>query len=139
MRAITPAATGWPPRPPTSRATASWTWKCERAMTIPTYMGLQTALSGLEAAQAAIDTAGQNIANASTPGYSRQTVNLTERTALTIPSLSSFTGQGSQLGTGVDITDISRIRDTFLDGQYRAQNTQTNGDNTNATILGQAQ
>jgi flagellar hook-associated protein 1 FlgK len=108
-------------------------------MTIPTYMGLQTALSGLEAAQAAIDTAGQNIANASTPGYSRQTVNLTERTALTIPSLSSFTGQGSQLGTGVDITDITRIRNMFLDGQYRAQNTQTNGDSTNATILGQAQ
>jgi flagellar hook-associated protein 1 FlgK len=108
-------------------------------MTIPTYMGLQTALSGLEAAQAAIDTTGQNIANASTPGYSRQEVNLTERTALTIPSLSSFTGQGSQLGTGVDITDITRIRDTFLDGQYRAQNTQTSGDSTNATILGQAQ
>ena len=108
-------------------------------MTIPTYMGLQTALSGLEAAQAAIDTTGQNIANASTPGYSRQEVNLTERHALTIPALSSYTGDGSQLGTGVDITSIKRIRDTFLDSQYRAQNTATNGDNTNATILGQAQ
>jgi flagellar hook-associated protein 1 len=108
-------------------------------VTIPTYMGLQTALSGLEAAQAAIDTTGQNISNASTPGYSRQEVDLTERTALTIPSLSSFTGQGSQLGTGVDITTITRVRDTFLDSQYRAQNTETSGDNTNATILGQAQ
>jgi len=108
-------------------------------MTIPTYTGLQTALSGLEAAQAAIDTTGQNISNASTPGYSRQVVNLTERSPLTISALSSYTGQGSQLGTGVDITDISRVRDTFLDGQYRAQNSQTNADNTNATILGQAQ
>ena len=108
-------------------------------MTIPTYMGLQTALSGLEAAQVAIDTTGQNIANANTPGYSRQTVNLTERSALTIPSLSSFTGQGSQLGTGVDVTDISRVRDTFLDSQYRAQNSETSADNNNATILGQAQ
>jgi flagellar hook-associated protein 1 len=70
-------------------------------MTIPTYMGLQTALSGLEAAQAAIDTTGQNIANASTPGYSRQEVNLTERSPLTIPALSSYTGEGSQLGAGV--------------------------------------
>jgi flagellar hook-associated protein 1 len=108
-------------------------------MTIPTYMGLQTALSGLEAAQAAIDTTGQNIANASTPGYSRQEVNLTERSPLTIPALSSYTGAGSQLGTGVDITSITRVRDTFLDSQYRAQNSETSADNTNSTILGQAQ
>jgi flagellar hook-associated protein 1 FlgK len=108
-------------------------------MTIPTYMGLNTALSGLEAAQAAIDTTGQNIANASTPGYSRQRVNLTERSQLTIPALSSYTGDGSQFGTGVDITSITRIRDTFLDSQYRAQNTTENGDSTSSTILGQVQ
>jgi flagellar hook-associated protein 1 len=106
---------------------------------IPTYMGLQTALSGLEAAQAAIDTTGQNISNANTPGYSRQTVNLTERSALTIPALSSYTGDGSQFGTGVDITSISRIRDTFLDSQYRAQNSTENGQNTTQTILSQVQ
>jgi len=108
-------------------------------MTIPSYMGLQTALSGLEAAQAAIDTTGQNIANASTPGYSRQTVNLSERSSLTIPALSSVTGDGSQFGTGVDITSITRIRDTFLDSQYRSQNSTENGDNTSSTILGQVQ
>ena len=108
-------------------------------MTIPTYMGLQTALSGLEAAQAAIDTTGQNIANASTPGYSRQTVNLTERSALTIPALSSVTGDGAQFGTGVDITSITRIRDQFLDSQYRAQNSTENGQNTTQTILSQVQ
>jgi flagellar hook-associated protein 1 len=108
-------------------------------MTIPTYMGLQTALSGLEAAQAAIDTTGQNIANASTPGYSRQTVNLTERSALTIPALSSVTGDGAQFGTGVDITSITRIRDQFLDSQYRSQNSTENGQNTTQTILSQVQ
>jgi flagellar hook-associated protein 1 len=108
-------------------------------MTIPSYMGLQTALSGLEAAQAAIDTAGQNIANASTPGYSRQTVNLTERSALTIPALSSVTGDGAHLGTGVDITSITRIRNQFLDSQYRAQNTTENGNSTSSTILSQVQ
>ena len=106
---------------------------------IPSYMGLQTALSGLEAAQAAINTTGQNIANASTPGYSRQRVNMTERSAVTIPALSSVTGDGAQFGTGVDITSITRIRDQFLDSQYRAQNTTENGQNTNATILSQVQ
>jgi flagellar hook-associated protein 1 FlgK len=108
-------------------------------MTIPAYSGLQTALSGLEAAQAAIDTTGQNIANANTPGYSRQRVDMTERDPLTIQSLSNVTGAGSQLGLGVDITTISRVRDQFLDVQYRGQNTQTSGDNTASTLLGQVQ
>jgi flagellar hook-associated protein 1 FlgK len=106
---------------------------------IPSYTGLQTALSGLQAAQAAIDTTGQNIANADTPGYSRQTVNLTERNALTIPSLSSITSNWEQLGTGVDITNISRVRDQFLDAQYRAQNSATSSLSSQSTILGQAQ
>jgi flagellar hook-associated protein 1 FlgK len=108
-------------------------------MTIPTYSGLNTALSGLEAAQAAIDTTGQNIANANTPGYSRQRVVETERNPLTIQSLSSVTGDGSQIGLGVDITTISRVRDQFLDSSYRSTNSQTSGDNTASTLLGQVQ
>ena len=108
-------------------------------MPIPSYSGLNTALSGLEAAQAAINTTGQNIANANTPGYTRQQVNLTERNPLTIQSLSSVTGAGSQLGLGVDITTISRVRDQFLDSSYRNQNSQTSGNNTASTLLGQVQ
>jgi flagellar hook-associated protein 1 FlgK len=108
-------------------------------MTIPSYSGLNTALSGLEAAQAAINTTGNNIANANTPGYSRQTVNETERSPLTITTLSSITGAGSQIGGGVDITTISRVRDQFLDSSYRNQNTQTSGNNTASTLLGQVQ
>jgi flagellar hook-associated protein 1 len=108
-------------------------------MPIPSYSGLNTALSGLEAAQAAIDTTGQNIANANTPGYSRQQVVQTERNPLTIPALSTVTGDGSQVGLGVDITTITRVRDQFLDGQYRNQNSQSSGDNTASTLLGQVQ
>src|ERR1700716_4320676 len=108
-------------------------------MTIPSFAGLQTALSGLQAAQAAINTTGQNIANANTAGYSRQQVVQTERNPLTIPSLSSVTGNGSQVGLGVDVTTIRRIHDQFLDSQYRAQNTATSGGNTQSTILGQVQ
>lgn len=106
-------------------------------MPIPSYSGLNTALSGLEAAQAAIDTTGQNIANANTPGYSRQRVVQTDRTPLTIPALSTITGHGSQVGLGVDITTISRVRDQFLDSSYRDQNSQASGNNTASTLLGQ--
>jgi flagellar hook-associated protein 1 FlgK len=108
-------------------------------MPIPSYSGLNTALSGLEAAQAAIDTTGQNIANANTPGYSRQRVVQTDRTPLTIPALSSITGDGSQVGLGVDITNISRVRDQFLDSSYRNQNSHASGNNTASTLLGQVQ
>ncbi|HLH67235.1 MAG TPA: flagellar hook-associated protein FlgK [Solirubrobacteraceae bacterium] len=107
-------------------------------MTIPTFTGLQTALSGLEAAQAAIDTTGENISNANTPGYTRQVVQTAESPTLTIPALSEQ-GAGANLGTGVDITSISRIRDQFLDVQYRAQNTLASAANTDASELEQVQ
>lgn len=104
-------------------------------MTIPAFTGLQTALSGLEAAQAAIDTTGQNIANANTAGYTRQTVQTVERGSLPIPQQ----GGTADLGTGVSVSDISRIRDQFLDVQYRAQNSATSNANTNSTELQQVQ
>jgi flagellar hook-associated protein 1 FlgK len=107
-------------------------------MTIPTFTGLQTALSGLQAAQAAINTAGENIANANTAGYSRQVVNTVESGSLQIPSLSQ-NGGFANMGTGVSISDISRIRDQFLDVQYRAQNTATSNANTASSELQQVQ
>jgi flagellar hook-associated protein 1 len=107
-------------------------------VTIPSFTGLQTALSGLEAAQAAITTTGENIANANTAGYTRQTVQTTATTPLTIPG-NTQQGGGTQLGTGVSITDITRIRNQFLDVQYRAQNTATSNANSNTSELGQVQ
>jgi flagellar hook-associated protein 1 len=84
-------------------------------MSISTFAGLETALRGLMAQQQALDITGQNITNASTPGYTRQTVSLA-----TTPSLQ--TAPGVQLGTGVTVTGYQRMRDAFLDVQYRAQN-----------------
>jgi flagellar hook-associated protein 1 FlgK len=108
-------------------------------MTIPAYTGLQSALRGLEANQAGIDTTGHNIANANTPGYTRQSVDLTESPSLTIPAFSNVTGGGVQLGQGVDVTTISRIRDQFLDIQYRAQNSNSSNAQTQSSVLGDVQ
>jgi flagellar hook-associated protein 1 FlgK len=108
-------------------------------MPISTFTGLQTALSGLQAYQDAIDTTGQNIANANTPGYSRQTVNLTESDALDVPVMSTVSGTGGQLGTGVDVSSVSRIRDQFLDIQYRAQNATSGAATQASTDLTAAQ
>jgi flagellar hook-associated protein 1 len=106
---------------------------------IPSLSGLETALSGLEADQLAIDTTGQNITNANTPGYSRQVVNLQTNPSMILPAESSLTGDGVQVGTGVDASQINRIRNLFLDVQFRAQNTTLGSATTNATQLAQAQ
>jgi flagellar hook-associated protein 1 len=108
-------------------------------MTIPTYTGLDTALRGLQAAQAAIDTTGNNIANANNPGYSREVANLVESVPLVLPAFSNVTGEGVQLGTGVDVETINRVRNQFLDIQYRSQNSATSGLSTTSGLLQQVQ
>jgi flagellar hook-associated protein 1 len=108
-------------------------------MPISSFMGLQTTLRGLLAQQEALDTAGHNVANANTPGYSRQQVVLTATQPLLVPGNSIVTGAGAQIGTGVDVTAISRIRDVFLDVQYRAQATSLGDASTRASSLDQAQ
>jgi flagellar hook-associated protein 1 FlgK len=108
-------------------------------MPIPSLAGLQTALSGLIAEQTALDTTGNNIANANTEGYSRETALLEPNEPLTIPAISSQTGRGAQLGTGVSVTTITRIRNTYLDAQYRTQNSALSAASTESEVLTQAQ
>ncbi len=108
-------------------------------MSIPTLQGLQTALSGLIAQQTALDTTGSNIANANTEGYSRQTALLEPNTPLEIPAISGHTGEGAQLGTGVTVATITRIRNSYLDAQYRGQNSELNAAKAQAEILSLAQ
>ena len=58
-------------------------------MAVSSFFGLQTSLRGLIAQQTLLDTAGHNISNASTDGYSRQKVNLAATHALNlVPDLS---------------------------------------------------
>jgi flagellar hook-associated protein 1 FlgK len=108
-------------------------------MSIPTLQGLQTALSGLLAEQQALDVTGQNIANANTEGYSRERAVIETNQAIEIPALSAITGQGAQLGTGATVETITRIRNTYLDMQYRTQNSALSGASTAAEGLEQAQ
>jgi flagellar hook-associated protein 1 FlgK len=108
-------------------------------MSIPTLQGLQTALSGLLAAQQAVDVAGHNIANANTEGYSRERVVMHTKPVIEVPALSANTGEGAQLGTGVSVETYLRIRNGYLDSQYRTQNSAMSGAETQAEELQQAQ
>jgi flagellar hook-associated protein 1 FlgK len=108
-------------------------------MSIPTLQGLQTALSGLLAEQQAMDVTSSNIANANTEGYSRETAVLQPSPPIDIPALSALTGEGARLGTGVTVQTITRIRNEYLDTQYRTQNSSLSSASTQAEELKQAQ
>ena len=92
-------------------------------MPISSFYGLQTSLRGLMAQQRLLDTTSHNIANASTVGYTRQEATLAASQALQIPAGSTASGSGAHLGSGVDVQSYRRVRDSFLDLQYRGQNT----------------
>ena len=79
---------------------------------------------GLSVQQGNINTTSHNIANAQTPGYSRQRAVV--ETTRPFGGVSKFDSVSyGQIGTGAQITTIQRIRNEFLDYQYRTETTNT--------------
>jgi flagellar hook-associated protein 1 FlgK len=97
-----------------------------------TFHGLEMAKRALSAQQGALYTTSNNIANVNTDGYTRQRVNFGTRSPLNV--------QGAGLiGTGVDIGAVERIRDQFLDMQYRTENSRLGFWETRGQELNQMQ
>jgi flagellar hook-associated protein 1 len=74
---------------------------------------LSIARSALAMQQRSVDVTSHNIANASTEGYRRQRLELTEMTPLLTPD--------GTIGRGVTSEGISRARDQFLDRRFRQE------------------
>ncbi len=68
---------------------------------------LSTAISGVRAQQAAIATAGNNIANVNTSGYCRRSVVLQT-------SYTSGSSGGLNVGNGVQVGSVQRVADSYL-------------------------
>jgi flagellar hook-associated protein 1 FlgK len=92
---------------------------------------LNTGYSALTAARVGIETASNNIANANTEGYTRQRVNF----APTLPTSFTF----GQIGNGVEVVDISRTRDAFLDERVRSSSASVEALQTRTDLLGRAE
>ena len=86
-----------------------------------------TASLALHAQQTAIETAAHNISNANVRGYSRQVVNLQPN--------GPFYSQDGAIGTGVVVQDISRVRNTMLDVNYRGQTSQAGAFTAQENVL----
>ncbi len=88
---------------------------------------LSNAVSGLQASQNALRTAGHNISNANTQGYSRQEVNYVTRPE-------QYVGSAGFIGSGVNTASIERVVNEFVTNQLRldtATYNQLNKFNTN--------
>ena len=81
-------------------------------------IGLDTAVKALRAHQLAVDVASHNIANAQSPGFSRQRV-LLRPIGITSTDRNSHDALLGRTGMGVDASDVRRMRDIFLDFQAR--------------------
>ena len=76
------------------------------------FSDLAVGLSGLEAQQVGLDTVGQNVANASTPGYVEEQVQLGAVGSVQHPG---FDESASQMpGDGVEVAGVQRLSNTYL-------------------------
>ena len=92
------------------------------------FVGLYTGLTGVRAAQTGIDITSHNVANAATPGYTRQRVELTPR--------APYQANNLTIGTGVDVSSIGRLRDGFLDDRFRGAVADYSESTVRADLLG---
>lgn len=81
------------------------------------FFGFNIATSGLFVSQRALNVTAHNIANANTPGFSRQRLEIESSRPDTLPA-----SQG-MLGTGVEPLPVVQIRDEFLDKKVRDETT----------------
>lgn len=81
---------------------------------------INSAMSGLSAAQSALNTVSNNISSYNVAGYTRQTTILGA-------SNSTLTGGGGWVGNGVYVSGVQREYDAFITNQLRAAQNQSSG------------
>ncbi len=85
--------------------------------------------SALDAAYTALRTTGNNIANANTPGYSREVTSF-------VPQIQTNSGS-NYIGTGVSVADVSRVYSDFLAAQTNLAQSQSSAADTAASLTQQ--
>ena len=85
-----------------------------------TFSGIELGKRSIMAHTDAIQTAGHNISNADTEGYSRQRVQMKEFDPLYRPDLERAERPG-MIGQGIDTQSVERVRDEMLDNRITEQ------------------
>jgi flagellar hook-associated protein 1 len=99
------------------------------------WTALQIGLSGTSAARRAMEVVSENVANVNTVGYSRRRVDQG-----VITSLTPMAGQNSkEVGSGVRVIGITRLRDSILDTSFRTQSSAYSGAAVRADVAARAE
>ena len=98
-----------------------------------TFFGLSIGKSGMYASQASLNTTAHNVSNATRKGYTRQVVTQEASTPLALYS------RAGMAGTGVDVTNVARVRNVYYDVKYRDANTAYGNYNTKDYYLNSIQ
>ena len=91
---------------------------------------LEITKRGLQASRMAMDVIGNNIENASTPGYSQQRLDVTS---------AGYQSGGLSIGLGVNIQDIQRLHDNIIDQQIQDKQSQIGSQQQQQKVLQQLQ
>lgn len=89
------------------------------------FSGLSVGLRALETQRKSLDITGHNIANANNENYNKQRAVHKASYPYTAPGLSNHGGAG-QFGTGVEMAQVERVKDQFINSQIFNE-TQTSG------------
>ncbi|MFP4363940.1 MAG: flagellar hook-associated protein FlgK [Spirochaetia bacterium] len=87
---------------------------------LSTFSGIEIGKRSLVAHNLGLTTIGHNLSNAGSEGYSRQRVNMDAMQPIYMPGLNRAETAG-QIGQGVNVQSIERIRDQILEGRIVAQ------------------
>jgi flagellar hook-associated protein 1 len=98
--------------------------------------GISTALQAILTHAQVLEIAEHNVANASTPGYRRQSAVLTASVPSSINGADYGIGAG-QKGNGVTIERIQRFNLEFFDGRYRSVSAEQNNWQAQSGVLSQ--
>ncbi len=85
-----------------------------------TFSGIEIGKRGVQTHQKALEVVGHNLTNASTEGYSRQRITMQTVQPLSDPSAARELTTG-QVGQGVEVRSIERVRDLFLEQRILTQ------------------
>ncbi len=103
-----------------------------------TFGGFQIVQSALNAMQEAVDVAGQNVANASTPGYTEERAVLVSQPGVVQVGLGGPNANAT-LGIGVNVTEVQQVSEAFLNAQVRTAQSSVSYQGQTVQFLQQAQ
>jgi flagellar hook-associated protein 1 FlgK len=103
---------------------------------VSSFAALRLAESALSAARAGMTVTGQNIANQTTTGYTRQRV---DQASVSAPGQTGLWPSGLGVGGGVNVTGIARLGDDILDARVRDALSTSGFWSARATAAGRAE